>query len=293
MIISHEFPLQYYLNGIAEKYTDYDYCLVHRYIECKEYRDYFLQAKEKGRMIILDNGLYEMGSSFSGEEYAKVIKELKPDYYLLPDVLDNYEENIKKQKAFYAKYHKLESVPMATIQGSSISEMIDSFRVFDEYFPSEVVISFPNKSNGWANEVFPDSRYITKDIISYRPLREIMNRKKFIKDNYDELSFRSIHLLGCMSIAAYDDWGEDFNKDFIISNDTSLPVALGLEENMFENGFENPIENGSLDSHLYKPKYLIDKHFYDKTEGFENYIINNIKFYRKRAEEWINGRNKD
>ena len=53
--IAHESP-----KGIfneVQKFTDYDYALVHLFEEDKEYWNQFKEAALKGREIILDNSL--------------------------------------------------------------------------------------------------------------------------------------------------------------------------------------------------------------------------------------------
>lgn len=45
--ISHEFPNYFYQNGYAKDHTDYDYCLVHRYVENSDYRNYMKSSPKK------------------------------------------------------------------------------------------------------------------------------------------------------------------------------------------------------------------------------------------------------
>ena len=53
--VSHEVPPA--LLHLSKHFNDYDYCLPHLLDENEIYRDYFLEAKEEGRYIIMYNSL--------------------------------------------------------------------------------------------------------------------------------------------------------------------------------------------------------------------------------------------
>jgi len=65
MKISHEVPIPYL--GLSEDFNDYDYCLPHLLDVSKEYEEYFRNAKEKGRYIIMDNSLHELGKPYNSD----------------------------------------------------------------------------------------------------------------------------------------------------------------------------------------------------------------------------------
>ena len=54
--IAHESPKSIF--NLVQKYTDYDYALVHLFEEDKEYLQYFKDAVAKGREVILDNSIF-------------------------------------------------------------------------------------------------------------------------------------------------------------------------------------------------------------------------------------------
>ena len=289
--ISHEFPKKYYLNGFAEQFTDYDYILVHRYLEDEEYRNYAKNTVKKGRTVYLDNSLAETGfnQKFTGEDYANAIKDLQPTYYILPDIFNKYYENIDSQLNFYNKYGKdlLPSKPIIPCHGTSPSEIMNSFKTMMFEFPEDVMFALPYASAAWENKE-RDRWFLTEDNIKYVPLRQAWNRKKFIRLYNKELSQRKWHLLGCKSIAEFDKWGCTYNKDFIVSVDTSLPVALSFENKTFTGTDLNRVDSDliCLDTHFYKPDYKIDSHFNDtEFEGEEN-LIPNIIHFRNNVSTW-------
>ena len=54
--IAHESPKSIFEE--VQKFTDYDYALVHLFEEDEEYLNQFRQASLKGREIILDNSIF-------------------------------------------------------------------------------------------------------------------------------------------------------------------------------------------------------------------------------------------
>jgi len=57
MKVSHELPLA--LMQYGYEWNDYDYLLPHLTDQYLQYRIYFQKAKNDGRFIIMDNGLFE------------------------------------------------------------------------------------------------------------------------------------------------------------------------------------------------------------------------------------------
>ena len=60
--VSHEVPRC--LLEDSKNFNDYDYCLPHLLDEDDQYREFFYQAKEEGRYIIMDNSLHELGKAY-------------------------------------------------------------------------------------------------------------------------------------------------------------------------------------------------------------------------------------
>ena len=85
--IAHEAPLDIFEE--VQRFTDYDYALVHLLEENPRYRDTFERAIKKGREVILDNSIFELGESFDPNKYRKYAEELNPTFYIVPDVLED------------------------------------------------------------------------------------------------------------------------------------------------------------------------------------------------------------
>jgi len=82
----HEAPISIF--NEVQQLTDGDYALVHLFEENDEYYNLFVDALKKGRTVILDNSIFELGSAFDTEKYIEWINKLKPTYYIIPDVLE-------------------------------------------------------------------------------------------------------------------------------------------------------------------------------------------------------------
>jgi hypothetical protein len=57
MKISHELPLSLLEHSLD--WNDFEYCLPHLLDKHPDYRQYFLDSRERDRFIIMDNGLFE------------------------------------------------------------------------------------------------------------------------------------------------------------------------------------------------------------------------------------------
>jgi len=86
-MISHETPLSMLEESIT--YNDYDYALVHLFETHPDYLKFFKRSIACGREVLLDNSIFELGKSFDSVKFAEYVKELRPTYYIVPDVLED------------------------------------------------------------------------------------------------------------------------------------------------------------------------------------------------------------
>jgi hypothetical protein len=97
MKVSHECP-----KALLEKsfeFNDYDYFLP-TFAHDEDYLNHFIEARKKGRFIIMDNGLFEndLKDEQTLLEYYNLIQ---PDVFIVPDVWNDYDltwENYKEWK---------------------------------------------------------------------------------------------------------------------------------------------------------------------------------------------------
>ena len=85
--VSHEVPFD--LLDLSTDFNDYDYCLPHLLDESEQYLEYFTQAKQQGRYIIMDNSLHELGTAYDTERLLHWINVLKQSKYNISNLLEN------------------------------------------------------------------------------------------------------------------------------------------------------------------------------------------------------------
>jgi len=159
--IAHEAPISMF--DFVQERTSYDYCLVHLFAENEAYRNKFLEAKKKGREIILDTSVFELGTAFDENWYLQVIKELQPTWYIIPDVLEDAQATVSKAKhwmKFYASEFK-NSKPIGVVQGKTYDELTGCYiELAHELDIAKIAFSFdysyylesfphPNKLVSW------------------------------------------------------------------------------------------------------------------------------------------------
>lgn len=222
--VAHEAPLSIF--DEVQAATDYDYCLAHLYHENKDYRDRFLKAKKSGREIILDNSIFELGTAFDPKLYAEIIKELKPTWYIAPDVLENFKGTIVSlhnwMEEFGSKFPKsVNSKVIGVVQGKNYSELTSCYQELLGYKEiKKIAISFDYSFYEKVTEKVKECPTKFHQWMTGRQMfLNFLTQESFFDFN------TPLHLLGCslpQEFSMYRDW------DFIDSLDTSNPVVHGL-----------------------------------------------------------------
>ena len=108
----------------VDKQCDYSYALVHNLDTSEEYANYFKMLRSQDREIFLDTSIFELGESFDPEIYVEWIQELRPNVYIVPDVLEDANHTIQNWIDFTKKYEDLEiGMRMGVVQGKSWAEL--------------------------------------------------------------------------------------------------------------------------------------------------------------------------
>ena len=217
MKIAHEAPLSIF--DKVQAVTDYDYALVHLFEESEEYYNTFVKAKENGREVLLDNSIFELGTAFNGDVYADWVAKLKPDWYIVPDVLDNANATIDSFDSFMLSYPDLPGKVIGVAQGSTYDELVACYRYMaNDSRVDKVAMSF--------NHPFFQTMQPPLGNKYYRMMR---GRQKVIADMLRDGiidTSKPHHLLGCglpQEFEAYKDYM------WIDSIDTSNPVIHGMK----------------------------------------------------------------
>ena len=257
MKISHELPLTLLEHSI--NWNDYEYCLPHLLDKYSDYRQYFLDSRERGRFIIMDNGLFE-GVTHTVQDLKEKINLIQPDIFIVPD---EWNDAIITSKN--AKYWKQFQLPentklMVVLQGETVGEMhllynrcVDLGYTHFAFNHSSVVYQTLSKSeNKLANQS-----------VGRVMLIEHFREQGLIKDHH------YIHLLGCSTPQEFIYYKVNQPK-LINSVDTSNPIicgALGIRYG----------ENGLLSKPSNKIEEFMEQ---DLTENLED-IIFNVDSFKK------------
>jgi hypothetical protein len=266
--------------------NDYDFVLFHLYSADKEYREYYLDQRKyhPGRLMILDNSAYEFfvkGMELDVQGYMRVIDELKPDIFLLPDTLMDMDATLAQSKAFLSIMNRCyggsASKPMAVLQGNSSKELITCAELYKSMGITHIAIPFHNSFYITYSEAIDD--YLDDPNMSHirnewRLIRGkiglddqyALGRVRFLHQYAGILSgFEHVHLLG-----SHQPLEKKFESDlpWIKTMDTGYPVKCGIA------GIE-------LGHETVKPEVIIDDFLNDRLSvDCEKMITRNIQKFK-------------
>ena len=272
MKISHEVPIS--LLERSREFNDYDYCLAHLFHSRAKYREYYLDSVKKKRHVLLDNSIFELGTSFDPVEYAKIIEELRPTEYIVPDVLEDSQGTCEHLENWLKNYSDMPGNKIAVVQGKTYEDIktcidfIASKREirkigvsFDYSLYNDLAAPYKNKLNKW-------QKYAVGRTLLLEKLEEdlkLPRNKKY-------------HLLGAslpqeFMFASFF----SFTKFMFESVDTSNPIVHGLFKVKYTPGI------GLNEKRTKKLADLIDSKVNDRQWNCIQYNVNMFKEFVTRG----------
>ena len=235
MKVSHEVPRC--LLTASTEFNDYDYCLPHLLDQDEEYKQYFIDARDKGRYIIMDNSLHELGKAYDFKRLKYWVNELEPDEFMVPDVWMNASQTAAQAKYWLQFEFPEKTKKIAVIQGEDKNQAYLCASLLYDLGYTKLCVSY---GATWYNDFFPHSN---------PDMGKALGRVRFVQGllKLSHLKDAQFHLLGC-SIPQEFGWYD--NHPRIESIDTSNPVMAALEE----------IEYGKHGLNT-KPKANMNDHF--------------------------------
>jgi len=214
--VSHEVPLCL-LNRSIE-FNDYDYCLPHLLDQYEEYKDFFLQSRDTGRHIMMDNSLHELGVPYSEDRLLYWLDELKPQEFFVPDYWEDKTRSVVSAKKWSAIQYNFPDITfIAVVQAKSITETAECYQAYKDFGYDKVAFSY---GASYYNEV---SSHPNKTLGKALGRIQVISKLK----EWNIINDRDkIHLLGC-SVPQEFGWYKDL--PYIESLDTSNPVMAGVE----------------------------------------------------------------
>ena len=254
--ISHEVPRC--LLTASPEFNDYDYCLPHLLDQDEEYKQYFIDARNKGRYIIMDNSLHELGKAYDYDRLLHWVGELQPNEFIVPDVWMKHAQTVSMAKYWKQFNYPKKTIPIAVIQGEDKNAAYLCAGLLVGLGYNKLCISY---GADWYNDFFPHTnKDLGKSLGRIRFVNGLLNLKQ-----YNNIKF---HLLGC-SVPQEFGWYD--NHPQIESIDTSNPVFAALERNIYNsNGLnEKPVLNMNTSFDI------------DGSKVNYNLVLKNIKKFRK------------
>lgn len=265
MKVSHESPIS--ILEHSRSYNDFDYALVHLFEKYPQYRNFFKTSQEVyGREILLDNSIFELGTAFDGEQYLKEILWLKPNMFIVPDVLENTQETIQSYMRWLSDGKIIEikknciTKAIGAIQGKTWHELKHCYKYMSEH-ADMIAISFDYSYYQLTGEGWSDlEKFCT-------------GRQRFISQLIDSGVWnwnKPHHLLGC-SLAKEFRFYVDNNIHNIVSCDTSNPVVAAIHGIKYDADYGLPFKPST------KLADLIEYNFDKRGIDLVNYNTNMFK----------------
>lgn len=225
MQISHEVPLSVLYE--SESFNDYDYCLLHLTYEYEEYKKYYQEASRKGRRVLLDNSIFELGNALTLEEVARGVEEIKPTWVVVPDCLDDKDTTIQRFKEWEDKYSYLDVLTIGVVQGSTVEELIECYLFMSEH-ADKIALSFDSKAYSQLINSIQELKG-TPTLKQWCLGRQLFIRKLVDEDLWNY--YKPHHLLGCSLAAEFSN--SLYNKLNIETIDTSNPVVAAIHNQRY------------------------------------------------------------
>jgi hypothetical protein len=214
--IAHESPIG--LFDYVQARTDYDYALVHLLEENEAYHKLFIDAINKGREVILDNSIFELGEAFDMQQFSDWTNRLKPTWYIIPDALEDRVMTVSKATQWMGTYKsKTEGKSIGVVQGKSYYDIIQCYKSLERLGVDMIAISF---DYSLYEELVPHPNKLVSWMLGRVALLGMLERDKVINKD------KPHHLLG-NALAIEGKYYRDY--PWIYSMDTSNPVVHAIK----------------------------------------------------------------
>jgi len=211
-------------------YNDYAYALVHLFETNSQYYNFYKNLTECSDVpVLLDNSIFELKKAFEPNAYAQWVDRLKPNYYIVPDVLEDCAGTIESWNSWMTHQTDQTStlgdgaLKIGVVQGKDWNDLVKCYRHMSEH-ADYVAVSFDYK---FYEHIGIESTTSASGVLQ----RWCSGRQRFIRQLIDEGIWRwdkPHHLLGC-SLAREFRWYVDNDVYNIKSCDTSNPIVAAIK----------------------------------------------------------------
>lgn len=216
--IAHESPKDIFSE--VQRFTDYDYALVHLFEEDEEYYNMFLKAREKGREIILDNSIFELEEAFDADRFSYWINKLRPTWYIIPDALEDTKKTMSQMAAWNMNYKDVPGKSIGVVQGKTYEQIKACYEYMDKVSGVDMIaISFDYSY--YTQSVPHPNKYVSWMLGRVKLLGDLLKDGVINKD-------KPHHLLGC-GLPQEFSFYKHLDYNWLYSLDTSNPVVHGIK----------------------------------------------------------------
>ena len=258
MKVSHEVPLCFLEESL--KFNDYDYCLPHLMDQYEEYKNFFINSRDNGRYIMMDNSLHELGVPYTKERLLYWLYELQPNEFFVPDYWEDKTQSIVSAREWINTQKSFPDITfIAVVQAKNIQEALECYQTYKDLGYKKIAFSY---GASYYNEVCPHpNKDLGKALGRIQVITQLQNWGVINKTD-------RVHLLGC-AVPQEFGWYKDIT--YIESIDTSNPIMAGAEGIKYSNGG------------LYeKPKMNMNTCFDQQYYYFDDFsILHNVLMFKK------------
>jgi len=214
------------------------YALAHLYYQHEHYRQFFKAAVKRGDFVTLDNSAAEK-SLVTEDILIEIVKDLKPNEVIAPDILFDKDKTLAALKAFSKRLY-LEGIKVdifAVPQGKTQEEWLDCYQKM-LWNPEVAVIGLSKISVPycWYDKAKKDThiKEARNKCIKY------LQRCNLIK--------KPIH---CLGQGDFKEFGAYKNIPLIRSTDSCYPVLAAIKGIEYDKNFERvETYNGYFDTKM-------------------------------------------
>jgi hypothetical protein len=214
MKISHELPIS--LLEYSSDWNHYEYCLPHLLDKYSDYRQYFLDSRERDRFIIMDNGLFE-GVTHTTQDLLDKIDLIKPDIFIVPDEWNDSTITAKNAKHWLQYKMPMRTKLMVVLQGKTVS---DIHLLYQQCVDLGYTHFAFNHSSVVYQELGGSENVLANQSVGRVLLIQFLLSQNIIKDHH------YIHLLGASTPQEFTFY-RDAIPTVVNSVDTSNPIICG------------------------------------------------------------------
>lgn len=221
--VSHESPISILEQSLT--YNDYAYALVHLFETHPEYYEFFKRTRDlSDTPVLLDNSIFELKKAFNPKKYVQWIDKLQPNYYIVPDVLEDAPSTIQSWKDWVFEYNdETDAARIGVVQGKDWNDLVRCYNYMKDN-ADYIAISFDYSY--YLHTGLVEDDYAPAKLVKY-----CSGRKRFIRQLIDEGYWcwdKPHHLLGC-SLAREFKYYVNNNIHNIKSCDTSNPIVAAIK----------------------------------------------------------------